>query len=87
MLCMAKATTKTTTKTRGRPRKPAGSPQPERTTFNLPPGTRDRILHAIALQTVLGDDAPRDATSFVIAAIDKLASEIEERARRRGMLQ
>ncbi len=87
MLAMAIAKTPNTraTRPRGRPPTPADAPKAERTTFNLPAGTKKRVLKACALLTVLGEEAPPDLTSFVVEAVNRYAAEIENRASARGI--
>lgn len=87
MLAMAIAKTPKTraSRPRGRPPAPADVPPAERTTFNLPAGTRERVKRAQALLTVLGEKSPPDLTSFVVEAVDRLVRDIEARARTRGI--
>lgn len=64
---------------RGRPPKPADAPEPERTTINFPPGTKDAVRRAQAALLMLGDEAPKDFSAFIVAAAQKECEAIMKR--------
>lgn len=43
----------------------------ERTTLNLPAGTKERVRRAIAAAVLMGEAAPEDFTAFVVAALEE----------------
>lgn len=62
---------------RGRP--PRMSDDTESASFRLPIGMKDQIRLAMAKMRVSGQDAPRDMTAFVVAAIEEKIARISAR--------
>lgn len=62
---------------RGRPPKPAEDT--ESASFRLPIGMKDQIRLAMAKMRVSGQDAPRDMTAFVVAAIEEKIARVSAR--------
>lgn len=61
----------TESKKRGRRPNPLDAPKAEPVSFRFPPGTKDRIQHAVDRLRVLGGAGPKDMTSFVLEAINE----------------
>lgn len=68
-----------------KPRRLPDAPDPERVTMNLPDGTRARVMQAIALMQILGDDAPGNLTAFAVKCMDEKIKDVLQRAQTAGI--